>query len=101
MVSTSPVSRGTFGSHCNKGIYHDEIVSGELGQIGTQFDGLGHVGIGDLFYNGNKRSEFAKPTGLTKLGIENVGAIVSRGVLIDVAGYKGVPLLEAATPYGW
>ena len=36
-------------------IYHDEIISGELGQVGTQFDGLGHIGIGDLFYNGNNR----------------------------------------------
>ena len=78
----------------NKGVYHDEIVSGELGQIGTQFDGLGHLGIGELFYNGNKRGEFAKPTGLTKLGIENVGALVSRGVLIDVAAFKGVPMLD-------
>ena len=78
----------------NEAVYHDEIVSGELGQIGTQFDGLGHFGIGDLFYNGNRRSEFAQATGLTKLGIEQVGAIVSRGVLIDVAALKGVPMLE-------
>ena len=59
----------------NQAVYHDEIISGELGQIGTQFDGLGHLGIGDLFYNGNKRSEFAKAEGLTKLGVEHVGAI--------------------------
>jgi kynurenine formamidase len=79
----------------NQGIYHDEVVSGELGQIGTQFDGLGHFGIGDLFYNGNRRADFAQPGGLTKLGIENVGAIVTRGVLIDVARLRGVPQLQA------
>ena len=78
----------------NQAVYHDEIISGELGQIGTQFDGLGHLGIGDLFYNGNRRSEFAKANGLTKLGIEQVGALVSRGVLIDVAAFKGVRMLE-------
>ena len=77
----------------NQAVYHDEVISGELGQIGTQFDGLGHLGIGDLFYNGNKRSEFAQAEGLTKLGIENVGAIVTRGVLIDVARFKGVAQL--------
>jgi kynurenine formamidase len=77
----------------NQAVYHDEIISGELGQIGTQFDGLGHLGIGDLFYNGNRRSEFAKAEGFTKLGIENVGAIVTRGLLIDVAKYKGVQQL--------
>jgi len=77
----------------NQAVYHDEIISGELGQIGTQFDGLGHLGIGDLFYNGNRRSEFAQAEGLTKLGVENVGAIVTRGVLVDVAKYKGVSQL--------
>jgi kynurenine formamidase len=78
----------------NQAVYHDEIISGELGQIGTQFDGLGHVGIGDLFYNGNRRSEFAQAEGLTKLGIENVGPIATRGVLIDVARFKGVDQLQ-------
>ena len=77
----------------NEAVYHDEIISGELGQIGTQFDGLGHLGMGDLFYNGNRRSEFAQAEGLTKLGIENVGAIATRGVLIDVAKFKGVDQL--------
>ena len=79
----------------NQAVYHDEVISGELGQIGTQFDGLGHLGIGDLFYNGNRRSEFAQAEGLTKLGVENVGAIVTRGVLIDVAKFKGVEQLPA------
>jgi len=81
----------------NQANYHDDIISGELGQIGTQFDGLGHVGIGDLFYNGNRKSDFVTPDGFKKLGIENVGAIVTRGVLIDVAKYKGVPRLQS--PY--
>jgi kynurenine formamidase len=83
-----------FGPNGSNGMYyHDEIVSGELGQVGTQFDGLGHVGIGDLFYNGNRERDFAKAEGLTKLGIENVGALATRGVLIDVAALKGQPAL--------
>ena len=73
--------------------YHDEIVSAELGQVGTQFDGLGHVGIGDVFYNGNRERDFAKAEGLTKLGVENVGALATRGVLIDVAAAKGQAML--------
>src|SRR5690349_1278777 len=79
-----PQTFGPMGT--NEMMYHDEIVSGELGQIGTQFDGLGHIGIGDVFYNGNKRADFSKAEGLSKLGIENVGAITTRGVLIDVEG---------------
>jgi kynurenine formamidase len=73
----------------NEMYYHDEIVSAELGQVGTQFDGLGHVGVGDMFYNGNRERDFAKAEGLTRLGIENVGALATRGVLIDVAALKG------------
>jgi len=79
----------------NQANYHDDIISGELAQIGTQFDGLGHLGIGDLFYNGNRRADFVTPDGFKKLGVENVGAIVTRGVLIDVAKYKGVPRLSS------
>ena len=78
----------------NQAVYHDEVISGEFGQIGTQFDGLGHLGMGDLFYNGNRRSEFAQAEGLTRLGIENVGPIVTRGVLVDVARLKGVDQLQ-------
>jgi kynurenine formamidase len=77
----------------NEAVYHDEVVSGEIGQVGTQFDGLGHIGIGDLFYNGNRGSEFARAEGLAKLGIENVGALATRGVLIDVAAAKGQTML--------
>jgi kynurenine formamidase len=87
-----PQMFGPFGS--NRMMFHDEIVSGELGQIGTQFDGLGHVGIGEVFYNGHTRADFSRPEGLQKLGIENVGAIVTRGVLLDIAALKGVARLE-------
>ena len=79
----------------NQATYHDELVSAELGQVGTQFDGLGHLGIGDLYYNGNNRNDFAQADGLTKLGIENVGPIVTRGILIDLAKLKGVPQLAS------
>jgi kynurenine formamidase len=87
-----PQTFGPMGT--NRTMYHDELVSAEIGQVGTQFDGLGHIGVGDLFYNGNDRADFSKPDGLTKLGIENVGALVTRGVLVDVAAFKGVARLE-------
>ena len=84
----------------NAVVFNDELVSGELGQIGTQFDGLGHVGTeidGDfVFYNGRKLSEFGTAYGLTALGIENVGTIFTRGVLVDEPRIKGVPRLPAS-----
>jgi kynurenine formamidase len=52
------------------------------------------MGGDDFFYNGFRRSEFGKPYGLEKLGIENVGVFFTRGVLVDVAGYKGVSRMK-------
>jgi kynurenine formamidase len=90
---------GPFGK--NNLVYHDEMVSGQIGQVGTQFDGLGHIGTRDngedTFYNGFKRSEFGTAGGLDKLGVENVGVFVTRGILIDMAGYKGVDRLPVGT----
>jgi kynurenine formamidase len=78
-------------------VHNDELVSGEIGQIGTQFDGLGHVGVRvgseDIFYNGNKLSEFGDTYGLKKLGVENAGPFFTRGILLDVAGHKKVRML--------
>ena len=82
----------------NNVVFNDELLSAEIGQVGTQFDGLGHVGTeigGDhIFYNGFKLSEFGTAYGLERLGIENVGVIFTRGILLDVARYKGVARLD-------
>jgi hypothetical protein len=82
-------------------VHNDELISGEIGQIGTQFDGLGHVGVrigGDhVFYNGNKLAEFGDTYGLKKLGVEHVGPIFTRGILLDVAGLKKVRSLPVGT----
>ena len=86
----------------NQLIYHDEYISTEIGQVGTQFDGPGHIGqmmkMADgtekgVFYNGYTLDEIKSPYGLRQLGIEHVKPIVTRGILIDIAGYKGVDAL--------
>ena len=89
----------TFGPQGKNAIVgNSEMVAGEIGQVGTQFDGLGHVGVRvngeDLFYNGFKLSEFGDAYGLKKLGIENVGVIFTRGILLDLAAYKSVERVE-------
>lgn len=85
----------------NRIVHNDELISGEIGQIGTQFDGLGHVGVRvgaeDVFYNGNKLSEFGDTYGLKKLGVENAGAFFMRGILLDVAAVKQ----ERSLPIGY
>jgi len=92
-------------SGVNHLVYNDEMVSAEIGQVGTQFDGLGHIGVHlngeDVFYNGNKLREFGDTYGLKKLGVENAGAFVTRGVLLDVCSLRGndrLPVGYVITP---
>jgi kynurenine formamidase len=77
----------------NRRSSNEEIVITELGQVGTQFDGFTHQTVGDSMYNCHSMADIATRTGFTKLGIENVGALFTRGVLIDVAALKGVQIL--------
>jgi kynurenine formamidase len=81
----------------NMQVGRDEFFVGEIGQMGTQMDGLGHVGCrlpdGDTYYNGFKSQDFEDAYGLKKLGIENAGAFFTRGVLIDVCGFKNADRL--------
>jgi kynurenine formamidase len=72
---------------------NEEIVFTELGHVGTQFDGFAHQTIGDGLYNCHDLDAVATRAGFTKLGIEGVGTIMTRGVLIDVAALKGTPIL--------
>ena len=72
---------------------NEELVISEIGQVGTQFDGFAHQTIGNSMYNCVKVDEVATRTGFSKLGIEKVGALMTRGVLIDVAALKGVEML--------
>ena len=75
---------------------NEEIVTTELGQVGTQFDGFAHQSHGDSLYNCFKISDTSTRTGFNKLGIEKVGTLMTRGVLIDVAGLKGADTLPDA-----
>jgi kynurenine formamidase len=72
---------------------NEEILISEMGQVGTQFDGFAHQTIGDSLYNCFKQDDISTRGGFTKLGIEKVGTLMTRGVLIDVAGLKGVDML--------
>src|SRR6266853_2680708 len=72
---------------------NEELVVTELGQIGTQFDAYAHQMWGDSFYNCFKLSEIGTRNGYRKLGVETVGGLMTRGVLIDIAELKGVEML--------
>jgi kynurenine formamidase len=72
---------------------NEELLTSEIGQVGTQFDGYAHQSIENSHYNCFKTDDIATRTGFTKLGIEKVGTLMTRGVLIDVAALKGVDML--------
>ena len=57
-------------------------------QLGSQMDGLNHVGAAGLFYNGLRGLDIARGHGTTRLGNETMGPIVTRGILLDVLGVK-------------
>jgi kynurenine formamidase len=75
---------------------NEELVTAEIGQVGTQFDGFSHQTIGNGLYNCKRLDEISSRTGFTSLGIQNVGALMARGVLIDVAALKNVQMLGDA-----
>ena len=51
--------------------------------------------IGNTMYNCFKLDDISTRTGFSKLGVENVGALMTRAVMIDVAALKNVDMLPA------
>lgn len=70
-----------------------EIQAGTF-QVGTQLDSIGHLLIGNRFYNGWQVTDVVEPWGLNRFGIESLPPIVGRGVLVDLAAAKGVAHLD-------
>jgi kynurenine formamidase len=67
--------------------------------IGTHIDALCHAWYDDALYNGFPGSGTRSTTGAARCGIDKMGPIVGRGVLLDVAGIRGEPLPDG-TPIG-
>ena len=55
--------------------------------VGSQLDGLAHVGIDHVYYNGNKVHDFFDQSGTKKLSTSDVPPMVTRGVVLDIVGY--------------
>ena len=62
--------------------------------VGTHIDALGHFSIGDRLYNGLSAEETVTDWGLAQLGIEQAPAMITRGLLLDVAGLDGSAHLQ-------
>jgi|LakMenEpi03Aug12_release.lakeMendotaPanAssembly.Ray.scaffolds.fasta_scaffold179787_1 kynurenine formamidase len=74
----------------------DERITTSMG-IGTQIDGLGHLGVDHHYYNGVTGREVATTRALQTADIP---PIVTRGVLIDMAAHFGKPFLEVGDTFG-
>jgi len=90
LTGTGGIAAGPIGD--NKAVYNDDFLATQIGQVGTQIDALGHVGVlaggEEVYYGGRKGSAVHGPAGLKALGVEHVGPFFTRGLLIDIEGYK-------------
>ena len=63
--------------------------------VATQIDGLAHIthGADNHWYNGFKEEQWGGNFGVRAMDVTTIPPIVARGVMIDVAGQKGVEAL--------
>ncbi len=78
--------------------YHDDIISGWVG-VGSQLDGLAHIGIDGVYYNCLQGKDIVSAAGMKKLGIENVPAIATRAVILDMVGLTGKDPVPEGTAF--
>jgi kynurenine formamidase len=64
-------------------------------QAATHWDALAHVGYDGVLYNGVPTSAVTE-RGAARLGVERYGAVVTRGVLLDIARLHGIDHFEEA-----
>lgn len=65
--------------------FSDDTITMGL-QACTHWDALAHVSYGGLLYNGFPASTVTAERGATRCGIHKVTSLVSRAILLDVAG---------------
>jgi len=63
---------------------------------GTHIDALSHQACDLMLYGGVPVDGVETPAGFTRLGVETVPPLLGRGVLLDVAGWKGQSPLPPA-----
>lgn len=98
VIMTQPENPGGKPIGSSKLTYNDEVVEGWLG-VGTQLNGLGHIGIDNVYYNGNRTEDFVTVEGVRKLGLEKVPPMVTRGVLLDMAAHRGMDIIPEGTAF--
>jgi len=62
--------------------------------IGTHIDALCHAWYDDALYNGFPGDGTRSTSGASRCGIDKMGPIAGRGVLLDLAALRGAPLAD-------
>lgn len=81
------------GTDVNKHVCYSGDVVFMYTHTGTHIDALNHFGVEGEIYNGFKPEENLGSRTWTKGGAETIPPIITRGVLLDIAGLKGVDCL--------
>src|SRR5262245_6131875 len=68
------------------------------GHTGTHIDALCHMAVNGRLHGGADAAESCAGGRFRVLGVETIGPILCRGVLLDVPGALGVPALEPGRP---
>jgi kynurenine formamidase len=82
----------------NRFTFNDELVEGWTG-VGTQLNGIGHIGIDNIYYNGNEAADFVTIEGVKKLGVEKVPPIVTRGLVVDMCEHLAQTTVTEGTEF--
>lgn len=61
----------------------------------SHIDALSHTFLDGFMYNGKSVEEHVSPDGATRNSVDQIGAIVTRGVLLDIARFRNVECMEA------
>ena len=88
------------GKEMNEHVSYTGSAISMYAHTGTHIDALNHFGLNGKIYNGFSADEHLGDHGWTKTGAETIPPIVARGVLLDVAAYKGVDMLDAGYRIG-
>jgi kynurenine formamidase len=89
---TRKMIREAFKVENEIGVITEQVTMGM--HTGTHIDALGHISMADEMYGGVSTRDAVGDFGLDFLGIENCPPLVTRGVLFDVAGHRGVDVLD-------
>lgn len=98
LFNVQPGQQGGKTSGPNRFTFNDELVEGWTG-VGTQLNGIGHIGIDNVYYNGHKAADFVTIEGVTKLGIEKVPPIVTRGIVVDMCEHLAQAVVKEGTEF--